>query len=98
MVGRWALLALGAACSGNAWIVPRMRSPVADLLADLTAALAAANVEWFLFGAQAAIAYGVARLTADVDVTIRVPEGLPNSVWVDTLRTYGFLPRFGDPF
>ena len=44
-----------------------MRSPVADLLADLDAALTAVHVEWFLFGAQAAILYGVARLTADVD-------------------------------
>jgi hypothetical protein len=39
------------------------------LLADLTAALDSARVPWFLFGAQAAILYGAARLTADVDVT-----------------------------
>src|SRR4051794_37504172 len=74
-----------------------MRSPVADLLADLGAALAASNVEWFLFGAQAAIAYGVARLTADVDVTARVPAGLPNHVWVAAVEQRGFRPRFDDP-
>jgi hypothetical protein len=74
-----------------------MRSPVADLLADLAAAFAAVNVEWFLFGAQAAIAYGVARLTADVDVTARVPARLPNAVWVEALARRGFLPRFDDP-
>ena len=74
-----------------------MRSPVADLLADLGAAFTAVNVEWFLFGAQAAIAYGVARLTADVDVTARVPARLPNAVWVEALARRGFVPRFDDP-
>lgn len=44
-----------------------MRSPVADLLADLGAAFAAVDVEWFLFGAQAAMVYGVARLTAGLE-------------------------------
>jgi hypothetical protein len=74
-----------------------MRSPVAELLADLGAAFAASNVEWFLFGAQAAIAYGVARLTADVDVTARVPAGLPNDVWVAAVEQRGFRSRFDDP-
>jgi hypothetical protein len=74
-----------------------MRSPVADLLADLAAALAAVNVEWFLFGAQAAIAYGVARLTADVDVTARVPPRVRNNVWVEALEHHGFQSRFDDP-
>jgi hypothetical protein len=41
-----------------------MRSPVADLLADLDAALMAVHVEWFLFGAHAAILYGVALESA----------------------------------
>jgi hypothetical protein len=44
--------------------------PVADLLAALQGALAVLGVRWFLFGAQAAILYGVARLSADVDVTV----------------------------
>ena len=74
-----------------------MRSPVADLLADLGAALTAVNVEWFLFGAQAAIAYGVARLTADVDVTARVPPRLPSNVLVEALDQHGFRPRFDHP-
>ena len=29
---------------------------------------------WYLFGAQAVIAYGVPRLSADVDVTLRLAE------------------------
>ena len=43
---------------------------VADLLVDLQGAFDAIGVRWFLFGAQAAILYGVARLSADVDVTV----------------------------
>ena len=44
--------------------------PVADLLADLARGLRALGVRWFLFGAQAAILHGAARLSADVDVTV----------------------------
>ena len=74
-----------------------MRSPVADLLADLGTALAAIRVEWLLFGAQAAILYGVARLTADVDVTARVPAPLSNRAVVEALALRGFRLRFDDP-
>ena len=52
---------------------------------------------WFLFGAQAAIVYGVARLTADVDVTARAPAGRPASAWVATIEQHGFDRRFTDP-
>jgi hypothetical protein len=81
----------------NDWIAPRMRSPIADLLADLGAAFAAVEVEWFLFGAQAAIVYGVARLTGDVDVTARVPARLPNAALAEALEQRGFRLRFDDP-
>lgn len=47
-----------------------MRSPVADLLADLARGFERLGMRWYLFGAQAAIVYGVARLTADVDATV----------------------------
>lgn len=83
-------------CSDVVSTAPRMRSPVADLLADLATALAAVRVEWFLFGAQAAILYGVARLTADVDVTARVPATLSNGDLVDVLTRHGFRLRFDD--
>lgn len=49
-----------------------MRSAVAELLADLAAALEDARTRWYLFGAQAVILYGVPRLTADVDVTVEL--------------------------
>ncbi|MDP2321999.1 MAG: nucleotidyltransferase [Acidobacteriota bacterium] len=73
-----------------------MRSPVADLLADLSRAFDALGISWYLFGAQAAIVYGVARLTADVDVTVRAPS-TPTSEWLAVLRHHGFEPRFADP-
>jgi hypothetical protein len=72
-----------------------VRSPVADLLDDLRRTFDALGVSWYLFGAQAAVAYGVARLTADVDVTIR-PPATPTSEWLAELQRYGFEPRFTD--
>ena len=81
----------------NDWIAPLVRSPVADLLADLSRGLAAAGIPWYLFGAQAAIVYGVARLTADVDVTARAPDGTPTSGWLPTVEGCGFDRRFTDP-
>ena len=44
--------------------------PVAELLAQLAGVFARLGVRWFLFGAQAAILHGVARLSADIDVTV----------------------------
>jgi hypothetical protein len=76
------------------WIAPPVRSPVADLLADLGRAFDALGIPWYLFGAQAAIVYGVARLTADVDVTARVPQH--GVGWLDTIETHGFERRFTD--
>lgn len=73
-----------------------MRSPVADLLADLARAFDALGISWYLFGAQAAIVYGVARLTADVDVTVRAPAG-PTDDWLSALESHGFTRRFADP-
>lgn len=74
-----------------------MRSPVAELLADLSRGFADAGIRWYLFGAQAAIVYGVARLTADVDVTASVPPGLSTAEWLPVVERCGFETRFGDP-
>jgi len=76
------------------WIAPPVRSPVADLLADLARAFDARGIRWYLFGAQAAIVYGVARLTADVDVTAHVPAA--DVAWLDAIESHGFEPRFRD--
>ena len=78
------------------WTSPPVRSPVADLLADLGAALGTLDVRWYVFGAQAAILYGVARLTADVDVTVQVPAGQSAASWMPTLEQHRFQPRFAD--
>ncbi|MGH7266517.1 MAG: nucleotidyl transferase AbiEii/AbiGii toxin family protein [Candidatus Rokuibacteriota bacterium] len=72
--------------------MPSSPQPVAELLAALQAALAALGVRWFLFGAQAAILHGVARLSADVDVTVDL--GLrPVAELVAALSTAGFELR-----
>jgi hypothetical protein len=47
-----------------------MHSPVAELLGDLAAVLRRLRLRWYVFGAQAAIAYGAVRVTGDVDVTV----------------------------
>ncbi len=72
-----------------------MRSPVADLLSDLGRTFDGLGLSWYLFGAQAAIVYGVARLTADVDVTVRAPA-MPTADWLAALEHHGFQGRFAD--
>ena len=52
--------------------MPPRRSPFARLFADLAKALSELGVDWYLFGAQAALLYGATRVTADVDVTVRL--------------------------
>jgi len=74
-----------------------MRSPVGELLADLAAALDGAGIAWYLFGAQAAILHGVARLTADVDVTVRLPDGMSNEDAARRLEDHRFRRRVVDP-
>ncbi|MBI1736022.1 MAG: nucleotidyl transferase AbiEii/AbiGii toxin family protein [Candidatus Rokubacteria bacterium] len=48
-----------------------------------------------MFGAQAAILHGAARLTADVDVTVEL-GGRSIGELVDALRAAGFAPRVAD--
>lgn len=72
-----------------------MRSPLADALAALAAALAPLRARWYLFGAQAALLYGAARLTADVDVTVLL-SGAETATLVDALKKQGFRSRVTD--
>jgi hypothetical protein len=81
----------------NCSTAPAVRSPVADLLADLSSGFTAAGMSWYLFGAQAAIVYGVARLTADVDVTARAPAANGTTDWLTIVEQHGFDRRFSDP-
>lgn len=75
--------------------MPFSPQPVAELLTALQRALSALGVRWFLFGAQAAILYGVARLSADVDVTVD-PGRLSAAELAGALATAGFESRVPD--
>lgn len=61
----------------------------ADLLLDLSAALAALRIPWYVFGAQAALMWGRPRLTTDVDATVRLGGISPEAV-VLALGSHGF--------
>src|SRR6185369_15404565 len=78
------------------WIKRRMPSPFADVLASLASAFERAGLRWYLFGAQAAIIHGAARLTADVDVTVHLDDASPQ-VLVRALLDAGFTLRVPDP-
>jgi hypothetical protein len=67
-------------------------SPLAELLAGLRDAFATVEVPWYLFGAQAAIVHGAARLSADVDVTVRAGD-VPLRSLLEALAGRGFVPR-----
>jgi hypothetical protein len=51
---------------------------------------------WYVFGAQAVTAYGVPRLSADVDVTILLVPDTPDE-FASELRAAGFALRVDDP-
>jgi hypothetical protein len=75
--------------------VPPPASSIADALRALATALDGAEVRWYVFGAQAAIAYGSTRVTKDIDVTVELPlDGV--RVLVDALRAVAVEPRIGD--
>ncbi|MGH7388594.1 MAG: nucleotidyl transferase AbiEii/AbiGii toxin family protein [Candidatus Rokuibacteriota bacterium] len=75
--------------------MPSSPQPVADLLAALQEALAALGVRWYLFGAQAAVLYGVVRLSADVDVTVDLGKRSATDL-VAALASAGFELRVPD--
>ena len=75
--------------------MPRVRSPFAAVLADLKRALAALRVDWYVFGAQAALIYGAARVTADVDVTVRLGK-VTSTRLAAALKRHRFTLRVND--
>jgi hypothetical protein len=77
-------------------IVPRGPSPFVAVLADLKRVLAALRVDWYVFGAQAALIYGAARVTADVDITVRLGKVTPARLTA-ALKRRGFALRVNDP-
>ena len=72
--------------------MPSARSPLAEVLADLGRAFGTIGVGWYLFGAQAAILYGAARLSADVDVTVALGDRGVTEL-VESLEGAGFEAR-----
>jgi hypothetical protein len=72
-----------------------VRSPLAEALAALGRGLAELRVPWYLFGAQAAILYGAARLTGDADVTVRLGKQ-PAAALAAALEKQGFRLRVRD--
>lgn len=65
----------------------------ADLLADLSAALTTLGTPWYVFGAQAALVWGRPRLTTDLDVTVKLVEGIDSTDLVRALGRHGFTLR-----
>jgi len=75
--------------------VPPSETAPAELLAALSAVLSRLGARWYVFGAQAAIVWGRPRLTADIDVTVRLdPEDPPRLV--QALETAGFRLRVAE--
>lgn len=67
-------------------------SALGEALSALGSVLDGLRIRWYLFGAQAVVAYGQPRLTADIDVTV----DLPLDRWaelVDALAEGGFSSR-----
>ncbi len=65
-----------------------------ELLTALSQVLAPWG-RWYVFGAQAVIAYGVPRLSADVDVTLQLVPDEPERFARD-METAGFTLRVSD--
>lgn len=73
----------------------RARSPLAEALAAVAGALKKLGVRWYVFGAQAAIVHGSARLTADLDVTVELGT-VPSERLVRALVRAGCRPQVAD--
>jgi hypothetical protein len=76
------------------FVVP-VPTPAAELLRDLSVVLRDWG-EWYLLGAQAVIACGVPRLSADVDVTLKIDPDDPEQ-FVAAMQNGGFDLLESDP-
>lgn len=67
-----------------------------EALRAISDALSPPDTQWYLFGAQAALVYGAARLTADIDITVLMSPEAPEQL-VARLVQHGFTLRVADP-
>ena len=67
----------------------------ADVMRALAAALDAAGAGWYLFGAQAVVAWGRPRFTEDIDVTVAGTPARARAL-VGALEKSGFRVRVDD--
>ena len=74
----------------------RQTTAPAQLLAAVRDVLAGWGDRWYLFGAQAVILWGKPRLTADVDITVRLEPENVKGFCADMERA-GFQLRVRDP-
>ncbi len=63
-----------------------------ELLRVFAAVLRRRRLRWYVFGAQAVVAYGRPRMTGDVDVTVSLGTLSTKDLFTD-LREAGFSPR-----
>ena len=66
-----------------------MASLLTELFSDLDAVFDRTSAQWYVFGAQAAIVHGAARLTADVDITVMLGNH-PIENLIQVLKEKGF--------
>ncbi len=83
----------GTTSTGEISLTSSPASPLADLYTRLERALAV--FDWFLFGARAAIHYGSARATVDVDVGLRLAGASLDSL-VERAAAGGFATRIAE--
>jgi hypothetical protein len=69
-----------------------MRSPFAEVLNSLRGTFERLELDWYVFGAQAALVHGAVRMTADVDVTVFAGD-LTTEALVTALEADGFELR-----
>ncbi len=72
------------------------RPAPAELLAALGRVMEERGWRWYVFGAQAVLAHGRPRLTADVDASVDL-AGAGNEVLVEALAAQGFALRYPLP-
>ena len=73
-----------------------MLSPLISLFRDLNTVFEQVSSRWYVFGAQAAIIHGGARLTADVDVTVMYGNRNPDDL-LTKLKANNFSVRPDNP-